>query len=98
MCLTTGGMAAAIAAGVTQVSAKDVLGVDIKLWALFLGAYSVGCNLLVGFLSQSFGDWKEQMKTSGDGSTLRSETVTVQTKNEPAAVPATPPAETKPGQ
>lgn len=63
-CLSTGAMAAAIAAGVVAVDVQVVLGVSVKVWAVILGAYGVGCNSLVAFLSQSFGNWKAQRGSS----------------------------------
>jgi hypothetical protein len=64
-CIITGGMAAAIAAGITQIDVTEFHGVSTKIFALFLGSYSVGCNLLVAFLSQSFGTWNNERKTNG---------------------------------
>lgn len=63
-CLATGAMSAAVAAGLTQMDIASLFGVSSKVWALFLGAYSVGCNALVAFLSQSFGDFKAQMRAN----------------------------------
>jgi hypothetical protein len=63
-CLMTGAMAAAIAAGITQIETGVLFGVSVKVWALFLGAYSVGCNGLVAFLSQSFGEFKAQVRAN----------------------------------
>jgi hypothetical protein len=59
-CLNTGAMAGAIAAGLVATDVQLLLGLSIKVWAVLLGGYSVGCNSLVAFLSQSFGDWKDQ--------------------------------------
>lgn len=57
-CLMTGAMAAATASGLVATDVTILAGVSIKLWAVLLGAYGVGCNALVAFLSQSFGNWK----------------------------------------
>ena len=62
-CLATGAMAAAIATGIIQVDdVRQLFGLSTKMWSLFLGAYSVGCNALVAFLSQSFGQYTAQMR------------------------------------
>lgn len=63
----TGAMAAAVAAGIVAIDIPTLLGLSSKLWALFLGAYGVGCNALVAFLSQSFGDWKAQRTVDAGG-------------------------------
>jgi hypothetical protein len=63
-CLMSGAMAAAIAAGIVAVDVQQVAGVSVKVLAVFLGAYGVGCNSMVAFLSQSFSDWKAQRGTS----------------------------------
>lgn len=57
-CLCSGAVAAAIGAGIVQVDVRELWGVSVKIWALFFGAYAVGCNVLYGFLSQTFGNWK----------------------------------------
>ena len=67
-CLITGCIAAAMAAGIVQTGETELLGVSTKVWALFLGGYGVGCNSLVAFLSQSFGDWKAQRPAGSNGS------------------------------
>ena len=98
VCFTVIGGMAPLATGLGQW-------MDSGHWPPLVNWVVIGAGCFVGaatqmlaFLSQSFSDYKIEMKTSGEGSTLRSETVTVQTKNEPATVPAAPPAETKPGQ
>ena len=78
------------------------------IWIVMGASCAVGAaSQLLAFLSQSFGDWKAQRPVNGNGNgnggvgsgnTIRSETVTVQTVNKPAAAPATPPLEVKPGQ
>ena len=66
-CLMTGAMAAAIAAGIVQLDVGQLFGLTVKTWALLLGAYGVGCNSLVAFLSQSFGNWKAQRMVDAGG-------------------------------
>jgi hypothetical protein len=78
------------------------------IWIVMGASCAVGAaSQLLAFLSQSFGDWKAQRPVGngngngngGVGTTLRSETVTVQTVNKPAdAGPAgtAPAAQPKP--
>jgi|WetSurMetagenome_2_1015567.scaffolds.fasta_scaffold384617_3 hypothetical protein len=65
-CLTTGAIAAAIAVGIVQIDMRELFGMDVKMWSLFLGSYSVGCNAMLAFLSQSFGDYKAAIKNGGE--------------------------------
>jgi hypothetical protein len=65
-------------------------------WAIIiLSGIAGGGTKLSSFLSTDFADYKSD-NPSGTGSTLSSETVTVQTKREPAGGAASPPEPNKP--
>jgi|ERR1035437_1685625 hypothetical protein len=90
----------AIGAGLPEIGIPIILGLPLKFWTLLCAAIVAGAGGLLGFISTSFGSFllTRPVPSGESGSTLRSETVTVQTKNEPSAATATPPNENKPGQ
>ena len=80
-CLTTGAMAAALGAGLTQIDMLTLFGVTMKFWCLMCGVYAVGCNTLYGYLSQGVSNYRDQMKVDANKAALAAAVVA----NTPAA-------------
>lgn len=61
-CLMTGAMAAGVVATLDAPPVILFWGISNKV---LLGAYAVGCNALVAFLSQSYGNYLQSRVTNG---------------------------------
>lgn len=63
-CLISGAMAATLVAELNGPPVELFWGITNKM---LLAAYAVGCNALVAFLSQSFGNYLNNRATNGNG-------------------------------
>lgn len=61
-CLISGAMAAALAAGLDGPPVELIWGITNKM---LFASYAVGCNSLVAFLSQSFGNYLNTRQNGG---------------------------------
>ena len=86
----------AIGAGLPEIGIAVIFGLPLKFYTLLCAAIVAGAGGLLGFISTSFGSFLLTRPESG--STLQSETVTVETKNKPAEALAAPPPNKTTGQ